>query len=246
VAQAITSALGDHTAAMSESGTIDVAGTSLSISGTGTSDFTEGTAQMTMQLGGDVGGLTEKVIYLGGVVYINEGSLISRILPGKSWVSVDLSQVVKDSGSLGTGSSMTNNPVAALKLLAQQGNTATDLGPSTVNGVAVEGYSVTLSPANIHAALSSSHLPAWIQAAIATVKNEHEAYQVYVTSSGQLARLVNRFSATAAGHFTTATIATDYSHFGEPVSITAPNPAQVGSFENFLMMAQSLANSTST
>ena len=91
-----------------------------------------------------------QLLYLAGSIYENIPG-IDQLVPGKSWMSLDLSSL-DDAGSrapsaLGTG----NNPTAMLRLLAQQGNTVVPFGSSTVDGVSVQGYSVTFNPAAIKA-----------------------------------------------------------------------------------------------
>ena len=89
------------------------------------------------------------------------GNLIGQFLPGKSWLSLDVGELAtggsKDLG-LG-GNTLDSSPLAALKLLTQSGNTVTDLGPATLNGTSVEGYSVKMNPKVIEDKIESAKLP---------------------------------------------------------------------------------------
>jgi hypothetical protein len=247
VVNAVTSALGDKTAALTLSGSVDADGTTVPVTGNGVTDFTRNSMELNMHLGGAaVGNMSEKAEYEGDVMYINMGDLIGQVMPGKSWLSLDLSQAVKsDTKSLGLGgNSLTSDPVEALRLLTQAGNIATDLGPSTINGTPVEGYSIKMDPNALRGELDTPGLPSWMRQAASLVTNPHLAYEVYITNGGQLDRMSTTMSLTADSQHINETIAMDFSNYGQAVTITVPPADQVGSFQQFLQIAQSQAGST--
>ncbi len=247
VVNAVSGVLGDHTASLTLSGSVDAGGQTVPVTGTGMADFTQNAMQLRMHLGNlGLGDLTEEADYVGNAMYINMGNLIGQILPGKSWVSMDLSQFSAgqpDSVDL-SGSSLTNDPVAALKLLAEQGNTATDLGPSTIDGVAVEGYSVKMNQSHLQQELKSASLPSWLRQTEASVSNPNLTYVVDITKGGQLERMTTDISLSTGGKMVVDALSMDFAHFGLPVAITAPPISQVGSFTQFEQAAQSGAGST--
>jgi hypothetical protein len=246
VVSAVSSVLGDRTASLTLSGSVDAGGQNVPVIGSGMADFTRNAMQLRMQLGNlGLGNLTEEADYVGNVMYINMGDLIGQILPGKSWVSMDLSQLAAgqpDSVDL-SGSSLTNDPVAALKLLAEQGNTATELGPSTIDGVAVEGYSVKMNQARLRQEVNSATLPTWLRQTEVSVSNPNLTYVLYITQGGLLDRMTTDVSLSTGGQKVVDALSMDFAHFGLPVAITAPPIGQVGSFAQFEQAAQSGAGS---
>jgi hypothetical protein len=251
VVNAVTSALNDRTASLTVGGSVDVAGISIPITGTGSTDFSQNAMQIQISVGGSAIGtaLTENAVYLDKVIYINMGDLVGRVLPGKSWLSLDLSQLSTHGSTspLGVGgSTLTNDPMAILKILGQDGNTATALGPSTINGDPVEGYAVTVNEAAVRAQLDHASSPLWMQHALALVSDSHAAYKIYVNNAGLLDRMSTELSLAVSGQTVTEGISMDFSRYGLPVSITAPSDARVAPFAGFLQAAQALASTSAT
>jgi hypothetical protein len=218
VVAAVNSALAGHSADISLTGSGSAAGSSFSITGTGSIDFTQNTAQVSVDLADGAQQVSEQVMYDNKVIYVNLGSAIGQIFPGKSWVSLSLSQLSPTGGvsSLGSGTTFGSDPAAALQTLRQEGNTATDLGPSTVDGASVEGYSVHIT-------------------------NPDLDYRAYVNSAGQLVRLTADVHATLAGQSVHEADTVDFSNYGAPVSVTPPPAVEVAPFQTFLNVAMSLS-----
>jgi hypothetical protein len=248
VASAVTSALNDRTAQLTLGGSMNLDGVAVPIAGSGSMDFTQNATQLQMQINapGVVQGINETAVYVKGIIYLNMGALISTVLPGKSWLSMDLSQVANSGGvtkQLGLGGSTLNtNPLTILKLLEQNGNQATDIGPSTVDGQSVEGYSVAVPPSEIRSEIAK--LPSWMQAAASTIKTSHVAYKVFINNAGQLVRMLTDANASTGGQSVQYDLSMDFSDYGAPVSIAAPPASQIASFQQFL--AAALAQSGST
>jgi hypothetical protein len=243
VADAVNSALASHSADVVISGSASTAGTNATISGTGAIDFQQNAMQMSINVSAGPQKVTEQAIFLNKVIYLNLGDAVGKILPGKSWLSLDLSQLSGGGAakSLGTGSPLSSDPAAALQALRQEGNTATDLGQSTINGTSVEGYSVHINPATIKKDIAQSNLPAWMKQAADSVSNEDVNYKVYVDSSGNLARMTTDLGLTASGTSVSEGINMDFVHYGASVNVTSPPPSQVATFQSFLQAASSQA-----
>ena len=107
-------------------------------------------------------------------------------------------------------------PRPRLRTLRQEGNAVTGLGPSTVDGTRVEGYSVR-------------------------VINPDLDYKVYVDRTGQLVQLSTDVHDTLAGQSVRETDTFDFSSYGAPVSVTAPPAGEVVPFESFLNTARALS-----
>jgi hypothetical protein len=248
VTDAVDSALASKTADLVISGSGGAAGANVTISGTGAIDFGQNALQMSLKISGGPEQITEQAIYLDKTIYFNLGNEIGQVLPGKSWISLDLGQLTQGSAatSLGNGGSFGTDPAAALKVLGQDGNQATDLGSSTVNGVNVEGYAVHVDPAAIKADLAKENLPAWLQQAVKSVSNPNINYKVYVDGSGQLARMTTDTTETVRGLAVNEGITMDFTNYGATVNVTAPPVDQVATFQSFLQAAQSLSGSSAT
>jgi hypothetical protein len=241
VAGAVTSAINDRTATLSMNGSESLAGASISISGSGAMDFTQNDMRMQVDLSVAGQELTANAVYLDKSVYINLGDLVGKVLPGKSWVSLNFGQLSggkAGASPLGLGaSSLPNDPVAVLTLLGADGNTATDLGPSTIKGVAVEGYSVKVDAAAIRAEISGKSLPSWMRPALSTVSNPDVSYKVFINQSGELVRQTQDVTLKESGVTLHEVGSIDFSDYGVPVTITVPPAGQVATFQQFVQAA---------
>jgi hypothetical protein len=241
VINAVTSAFNDKTAHLNLNETVNVAGHSLTIGGTGSIDFSQNAAQIT--LNGSIEGqsINESVIYLGGVVYVQVPE-IATVVPGKSWVSLETS-------SLGSGQAQGltqtgGNPAATLRLLALDGNTVSSLGTSTVDGQSVQGYAVTFNQAALQSELAKANLPSWMSSVVSQLTVNNDSTDVYINSAGDLVRESQSVALSVGKLALSATVAADLSDYGAPVSITAPPADQVIPFSQFLQSVP--AGSTTT
>jgi hypothetical protein len=250
VVNAVASAVNDRTADMNLSGSVTAGPLTFFLSGTGSMDFTQSEMQTQINERFDGNGTTVNAVYLDKVIYLELGDEVGQVLPGKSWLSLNLSQLSAGSGAsspLGLGaSSLPDDPVAVLKLLGQDGNSAIDLGPSTVNGVAVEGYSVKVNAAAIRARIAAKTLPSWAQQALATVTNPDIAYKVFIDQAGNLVRQTTTFSLSVASQSVSGVESIDFSNYGAPVTITVPPANEVASLQQFLQATISLVPSESS
>ena len=237
IVRAVTSAIGDKTAHVEASSSVTVAGTSVAFTGSGSVDFTDNALQMTLD--SSIGGqqLNIQAIYLGGVIY--EGlPQIAELAPGKSWVSLDVSSLEQAAGQ-SAASGLGGNPLAMLHALALQGNEVADLGPATIDGEPVEGYSVTLNRAVLGNEMANANLPGWMKQAVSQVQVNGGGEKVYITNSGDLVRQSVEMTEKvgSAGEVVSLSQSLDYSDYGAPVAISAPPADQVVPFSEFLELA---------
>ncbi len=187
-----------------------------------------------------------QAVYVAGSVY-EQIPGIDQLIPGKSWISLDLSSLQSAVGSQGTSAFGTgDNPTALLRLLAQQGNNVVALGPSTVDGTSVQGYEVTLDPAAHQGGVGAR------QAALVddrrTERGRHpdDHAQGVRRRLGPLATLQLGMDETVASAGKVAVDESlDFSRYGAPVSVSAPPADQVASFEQFLQEAQAAGDGSS-
>ena len=218
VVAAVNSSLSDRSADVAISGSGSAAGNNFSLNGTGAIDFTQNAMQVSLDVTDGTQQVNEQAVYQNDVVYVNVGNAIGQIVPGKSWVSLTLSQLSSVAGvsSFGSNDTVGSDPAAALQALRQSGNGATDLGSSTVDGVHVEGYAVQMT-------------------------NPHLGYKVYVDSAGQLVRLTTDVNETLVGRDLSETTTMDFSNYGTSVSVTPPPAGEVTPFQTFLKAAMALS-----
>jgi hypothetical protein len=237
VVDAVNSTLSDGTAhvTMNLSGSAD--GTDVTGTGSGSIDFTNNALQLQMNVAADGQQVPISAIYLGGVVYETIPGL-STVVPGKSWLSIDLSALQKAEAQNPSTGGLGNNPTVMLQMLAQQGNTVVALGPSTVGGVAVNGYAVTVNPSTVAQELKNANLPSWMQQTVAGLKVHDINMKVYVDNAGLLRSFeiqLTESDATAGPVTVDETL--NLSDYGTPVNVTAPPADQVESFQQLLQVA---------
>jgi uncharacterized protein DUF2510 len=236
VLNAVNSTLADKTANISFTMDAGADGATVNATGTGGIDFTQNAMQMDLSM--DAGGQTIdlQAEYLGGTVYESIPQ-IPDIEPGKSWISMDLSSMKSVSGTGASGSlSVQGNPAEMLRMLSQHGNTVAPIGASTVGGVSVQGYAVTISAAKIRSELAN--VPDWMRSTASNVGFKAIDYKVYIDDEGLLRRTTISMGLTADGTSVTMNEFLDFSDYGSPVNVSAPPADQVVSFQQFLQDAQ--------
>jgi hypothetical protein len=233
VASAVASTLNNRTADLSLSGTFGTGSAGVSVSGTGTVNFTQNAAQWQMETSLHGHQVTESAVTVGDTVYLN-GAFVSQFLPGKSWISMNLGQVDQVAGAsplLIGGELTTNSPSAILKILGQPANTVTALGPSIIDGTTVQGYAVHLSQADVRSMIDRANLPTWVQQSISSSGNVDVSYKIFVDATGLLYRMTVALAVPVNGQSLNGALSMDFSNFGTATTIAAPPADQVVSYE---------------
>jgi hypothetical protein len=235
VAASVNHAFASKTASLTITTDIRAGSSEVTATGPGAIDFTRGALYATVDMHTGSQSLPVTLIYLGGTIYEKIPG-IDQIEPGKSWITMDLSGMAKaDTGAIGGGS----NPAAMLALLTQRGAVVTPMGRTTIGGVAVSSYQVTISQAMIEQELNSSNLPAWMRAAAGHASFSDATETVYIDHANQLRRFVTDMTATVNGQSESVNETMDLSNYGVPVVITAPPPSESIGFDQFLKDVQS-------
>ena len=236
VIDSVNTTMADRTAHISMDMSVHAPSGTVTGTGTGGIDFTGNAMQMQVTAGPADQQITVQAIYLGGLIYENVPG-IDQVVPGKSWVSIDLSSLAsagQSTASLGS----TDNPAAMLRLLTQQGNTVVPLGSSSIDGTSVQGYSVTLNSAAIKNQIATAKLPSWMTAALSHVDIGDTTFDVYVDGSGLLRRTTIALTETVGSSGkTNVDESLDFSGYGSPITVTAPPSDQVVTFQQFLQAA---------
>jgi hypothetical protein len=211
--------------------------------GFGQVDFDTGAMTATFDYSGSprVQGLQLSELIVGGHLYLapsQNGQSVSSLLPGKEWIANPgnlTSQLTGEAGS--------ENPADMLGALEAKGNTVIDLGPSVVDGMATEAYSVTSNPAQALARLNQEHMPASVaKGAKALISAGPVKTKVWVNQPSHVIRQLAVGVPVPGTTGATVTVTMDFSDFGAPVSISPPPASTVatyGQFEQAAKAAQS-------
>ncbi|HVC70931.1 MAG TPA: hypothetical protein VNC61_11815 [Acidimicrobiales bacterium] len=244
VIDAVNSSLGDKTAQITMNETITTAGKTLTAKGTGGMDFTHEAVQIELNATVDGQQIPVEVEYVGGVIYEKVPGL-DQLVPGKSWLSIDVSSLQSSSTPQDpSAQSVGENPTVMLRMLAQQGNKVVALGPSTRDGVAVNGYAVTVDASTVSQELRKASLPSWMRRSLIGLKSQNINLKVYVDNSDLLRSFEFQ---TTESKVSTGPIDINetlgFSKYGTAVSVSAPTADQVASYEQVLQAEQAQAQS---
>jgi hypothetical protein len=237
VTLALASTLNNRTAEVDVSGSVGLGASQVSLTGNGVVDFARNVSQLQLETSVHGNKVSEQEVTVGNTIYLDFGPLVNQIVPGKSWLSLNLAQLNQGGSAspLGIGGGLsTNSPSAILNVLAQSGNTVTALGPSTINGNAVQGYSVQVNQAALKNELALSHLPSWMQQSVAVSGNLTVSYKVYIGGDGTLYRMSIFLTVPVDGVHLSGVLNMDFSNFGAATGITPPPASQVTTYQNFL------------
>ena len=232
VIDSVNTTMADQTAHVTMNLAVSTPSANVTGSGTGGIDFGQNAMQLQMTVGVSGQELQMQAVYVAGSIYEQIPDL-GQLIPGKSWISLDLSSLGVSGGQSSSALGSGNNPTAMLRLLTQQGNTVVPLGSSKIGGTPVQGYSVTLDPAAIKAQLAHANLPSWMATALSQLNVQNTTLMVYVDGSGLLRRFSLDLTETVATVKVTVDESLDFADYGAAVNVTAPPPDQVASFGQF-------------
>ncbi len=235
VAESARHTLGQRTADVTVSGSIDSAGQSVAVTGTGETDFSSNSMALSVHITVSGHSLTEKEILTGGSLYFAlsaDGRSLAQTTGGRSWIRMP---VVKSRTASLTGS----DPLSTLSVLEQHGNSVRRVGTKIIGGLTCTGYAVTPSKqAMISGArkeFSRLGLPAAItDAELSMIKAmTPPTATIWLDAHGTVRQMgvslqVGSLSSVASN------LVMDFSHYGTPVRISAPAPSDVISYRSFM------------
>lgn len=233
--------LAERTADLEISGSLTADGQSIPLSGSGWADLSSGLETMTLNTAADGKAVQETEILDGPSLYMeimeNNQNAVTQLIPGKSWVQLPFESLT-DSG-LGQGSP---NILAQLQLLTAQGNTVESLGPSTINGEAVNGYQVTITKKGMAAGLKRAEArggaeASAIKAALTTLSLSPPVIDVWIDSTGLLQREKVVLSMSSDGTTAGGDVEVDFSNYGSQTTVTIPPASEIVTYGAFLSAA---------
>ncbi len=211
------------TASLTIDGSMNLLGITLPITGSGVIDMGNKATSMSISINGSsVPGLN-RVLTLNDIVV--DGTAYLQKSATSKWASLDLKNYLKVSNSLGTGL----NPTSMLSVLAHQGYQVTATGTSSINGVPVNTYSVTVTSSVLSKLVAKDHLPAAIAAQVrAAFGAKGLTYKVAIGSAdGLIHQLSYSLSISLASQSVSEDFTMDFTNYGQPVTITAPPASDV-------------------
>jgi len=234
VASALTNSLEFKSAAITMSVEVKEPGGTLRITSQGVTSFDTATAAQVAQIVSGNEHIGERILSDGSKIYVHlDGGTISKLVAGKSWVSLPSGQSASSSVTGGGGA---GNADAILRVLSATGNDVSDLGSSQVNGDNVHLYSVHLTRSQINRDIAQEHLPQFMRQAIALVHIPAITYTLAINGKNQLTQMKATLNLQAGGQQITEHLTDGYSRYGTKVTVTAPPTNEVIPFQKFLQI----------
>jgi Protein of unknown function (DUF2510) len=239
VTDAANTTLAGKTAHVSVRVTTSVRGESVTLSGTGSVNFADNSMQLEMPFESNGEQATLQEVFMGDILYESVPG-ISQVEPGKSWISVNFASLAKSSGD--SSNDLLGNPSVMLRLLRHGGNKVSPLVPSVIDGVACQGYSVTIDKARIRSEIANAQLPGWLRQALSNTGLVSANVKIYIDGQGLLRRQTTVTEMALGGSAVAASGTVDFSNYGLPVSVSTPPIDQVVSLQKFLEDEEAEAN----
>jgi LppX_LprAFG lipoprotein len=210
VAKAADATLKQQSEHVALTGSVTVAGKTLTMAGDGDFQSNPNLGAMTLTMSG--GGLdtTMDEVIDGTTIYMRS-PLFSKGLPaGKTWVSVDLEKQGKQLG-IDFSQFAQTNPADALSALKKAGS-VTKLGAETIDGESTTHY---------RARIDLSKVPQGTQLQkLANVR--YAPVDVWIGDGNLLRRMTMRYSVDTAGQAIATTMTMSFTSYGEHVTAQAP------------------------
>jgi hypothetical protein len=224
---AAVSHTGDQTARMAATTTVGSSGMSISFTETGVFDFADSRGMISMQ---SPVGITE--IFLPPEVYINvPGGSGSSLPHGKSWIALDAGTLGGSADSMLGPFGGSADPADLLASLTAVSSSVTRLGTSTVRGVPVTGFRVSIDPAKAAARVPGAERAGFLEF-VKSLGTGAIPVDVWVDGQNLVRRVtfsLNEPGGMGAQTGARLTESVDFYDFGVPVRISAPPAAQVAS-----------------
>jgi hypothetical protein len=228
--------LAERTVDLTMSGTVPFGGKNVAAYGTGELNFGTNSMAFDMHMTTPSGSLDEKTVLINGNLYYAltvDGTSFTKLV-GRTWIQTPVQQSA-------AASLAGSDPLSSLSVLEQQGSIIRQLGSKTIDGVTCTGYAVTPSRQAMVTETREQDAQQGVSAS-ATEQDVQQAQDtppptiiVWADGLGLVHELsinlpINVQGASASG----GAMDMDFTHFGGPVSITAPPPADTISYPAFL------------
>jgi hypothetical protein len=227
--------LAEQTADLTMSGTIAVAGKSFTVSAAGQTDLSTDAMSFDLHFNSSLGPLDEKEILVNGSLYLALSANGKSLIPqtGRSWIQMPFQQ----SASADLAGS---DPVSSLSLLEQEGSTVRPLGTRLIDGVTCTGYAVTPNKQMMLAGARAEQAKLGISSA--TANQEVQLIQgmipptitLWIDAQNLVREMSINLEMNVVGSSASTNMVVDFSHYGAPVTVTAPPASDTISYTTFL------------
>jgi hypothetical protein len=238
VRQSAAKTLAERTANVTLAGTVQVAGRTATVGGTGAINFAANAMEFNMSIGSPGQLVTERELMVNGNLYISltiSGTSLAKLTGGRDWIETPISQ-----------SSSTNlvgsDPVSSLSLLEQQGITVRQIGTKVIEGQSCTGYAVTPTKAALLASVRSEftrlgYSPAAINQEVTLAERMlPPTVTVWLDAQGLMREMSMNLGLQTGGSGTAVSVSMVMyvSYYGSPVQVTAPAASDTISYDSFL------------
>jgi hypothetical protein len=239
VTKAAKQTLAQSTADVTMSGTVQVAGQTVSIGGNGQVDFATGVVSLNVGATTSGGSITEAERLVGGNLYLQvnvDGHSLAAATGGKRWVEIPFAQ-------LGTRSQTTGSPASSLAALSHAGARVTALQPRDIGGQTCDGYMVTPSKQAMLTGAKQEYLKLGLSDAQATAALQvlqNAAPPTITVWFGDHSQLACQMSVSmpmgppSSAGSNEAQVVMSFTHYGVPVKVTAPAAADTVTLQQLL------------
>lgn len=220
LSKASAATLAAKTAHVSVAVSVQAAGKSVTVTGTGVVDFAGKSSDLRLTLPGGAG--SEEVRQIGTSIYVMVPASARAQVPGHTpWIRVDASRVSQTQLSSSFGMTGAQDPAAALRYL-QAGVSVVRVGTGTVRGVATTHLRAAVDLAKLAGA--GGQAGGGLSAAVRALGTHVLPVDVYLDAQNRVRRL--RVDISVRQPAARLTLTEDLYDFGAPVQISAPSAAQ--------------------
>jgi hypothetical protein len=236
VSRSAQQTLAERTVDTSLSGTLQIAGASIAVNGTGETNFSTDAMAFDLHANAPGGALDETELLVHGNLYYTltvNGTNMAQLTGGRKWIQMPVQQSA-------SANLVGRDPVTSLSTLEQQGSTVRVLGTQVIGGVTCTGYAVTPSTQAMLAGAREESASLGVSSA--TTDQELQLIKgmspptitVWIDTHGIVQEMSIDLQVNVDGTGDSADMTMAFSHFGVPVTVTAPAPSDTISFSSFL------------
>jgi Protein of unknown function (DUF2510) len=206
------------------------------LSGTGGFDLKNQAGTMSLTApGSPASDPATQIVFVGPSVYVNLGSHLSSLIPGKTWITATAAQLGSSASGLGPGISsfeqLLGNPATLVQQLNTSGARFTSLGSSTFGGAQVQRYLVKFSP------VQQTTTTGLTGSSTGATAGAHAGEVLYVSSKGVIKAIVIPDIVSSNGQSFNESITIAFSHYGQAVAITPPPAAEIATLAQYVAAA---------
>lgn len=238
VRQSAAKTLAERTADLTLSGSVQTAGHTATIGGTGAINFSTNDMELSLSIGSPGQLLTERELAVDGNLYLTysiSGLTPAKLTGGRDWIEMPTSQY-------GSVNLVGSDPLSSLSLAEQQGIDIRSIGTKVIEGQSCTGYVITPTKAALLASVRAEFTKLGYSQAMINQEVSLEqamlppAITVWLDAQGLMREMSMELGVQTSGSGTAVSVTLDIyvSYYGTPVQVTAPAPSDVISFQSFL------------